>query len=320
MTQVVEPAATPPTAFSQADSWVYFNGQVVRYRDAHIGVMTHGLHYGTGCFEGIRAYWNEAAGKLYALKLPEHYERLRDSARILRMSVPHSTDELCAISLDLLRRNGYREDVYIRPLVYKADEIIGVRLNGLRDGFLIYTAPMGAYVETDNGLRCMVSSWRRIDDNAAPARAKCTGTYINCALAKTEALESGFDEAIVLTQDGHVCEGSAENLFIVRGGTFVTPPPSDNILEGITRSALIHLVTEEMGLPVQERPIDRSELYVADEVLLCGTGAQVAPVIEIDRRTIGDGEPGPLTLRLQGLYFDACKGSNRKYLDWLTEV
>jgi branched-chain amino acid aminotransferase len=320
MTQVVEPAATSPSAFIQADSWVYFNGEVLRYRDAHIGIMTHGLHYGTGCFEGIRAYWNEAAGKLYALKLPEHFERLRDSARILRMTVPHSTDELCAISLDLLRRNGYREDVYIRPLVYKADEIIGVRLNGLRDGFLVYTAPMGNYVETENGLRCMVSSWRRVDDNAAPARAKCTGIYINSALAKTEALESGFDEAIVLTQDGHVSEGSAENLFIVRGGTFVTPPPSDNILEGITRSALIHLVTEELGLPVLERPIDRSELYVADEVFLCGTGAQVAPVIEIDRRTIGDGEPGPLTMRLQGLYFDACKGGNRKYLDWLTEV
>lgn len=320
MTQVVEPAATSPSAFIQADSWVYFNGEVLRYRDAHIGIMTHGLHYGTGCFEGIRAYWNEAAGKLYALKLPEHFERLRDSARILRMTVPHSTDELCAISLDLLRRNGYREDVYIRPLVYKADEIIGVRLNGLRDGFLVYTAPMGNYVETENGLRCMVSSWRRVDDNAAPARAKCTGIYINSALAKTEALESGFDEAIVLTQDGHVSEGSAENLFIVRGGTFVTPPPSDNILEGITRSALIHLVTEELGLPVLERSIDRSELYVADEVFLCGTGAQVAPVIEIDRRTIGDGEPGPLTMRLQGLYFDACKGGNRKYLDWLTEV
>jgi branched-chain amino acid aminotransferase len=319
MTQAATAPASP-AAFDQADSWVYFNGTVMRYRDAHIGVMTHALHYGTGCFEGIRAYWNEAAGKLYALKMPEHYERLRDSAKILHMEVPHSTDELCAITVDLLRRNGYREDVYIRPLVYKAEEIIGVRLHGLRDGFLIYTSPFGNYIECDDGIRCMVSSWRRIDDNAAPARAKCTGIYVNSALAKTEALESGFDEAIMLTQDGHVCEGSAENLFIVRGGTFVTPPPSDNILEGITRAALMHLLTEEFGLPVDERSIDRSELYVADEVFLCGTGAQVAPVIEIDRRTIGDGEPGPLTLRLQELYFNACKGENQKYLDWLTEV
>ena len=318
MTQAVTVPASP-AVFNQAESWVYFNGSVVQYKDAHIGIMTHALHYGTGCFEGIRGYWNSEAGKLYVLKMPEHYERLCDSAKILRMHVPHSTDELCAITLDLLRRNGYREDVYVRPLVYKAEETIGVRLHGLRDGFLIYTSPFGNYVEME-GIRCMVSSWRRVDDCAAPARAKCTGIYVNSALAKSEAMESGFDEAIMLSHDGHVSEGSAENLFMVRGSTFVTPPPSDNILEGVTRAALIHLITEELGLPVEERPVDRSELYVADEVFLCGTGAQVAPVIEIDRRPVGDGEPGPLTMRLQEMYFNAAKGANPKYLDWLTEV
>ena len=319
MTQAA-PQIPAYAAPSQADTWVYFEGNVCQYRDAHLGIMTHALHYGTGCFEGIRAYWNAEQGQLYALSLREHYERLMNSARILHMEVRPSVDELCLLTVDLLRRNGYREDVYVRPLVYKASEEIGVRVHGLRDALLIYVAPFGAYVDTEAGLRCMVSSWRRVDDNAAPARAKCTGIYINSALAKTEAMENGFDEAIMLTDEGHVCEGSAENLFIVRGGTFVTPPPSDNILEGITRLTLMQLIREEMGLEVVERSIDRSELYVADEVFLCGTGAQVAPVVEIDRRRIGDGEPGPLTMRLQDTYFGVAKGDNPTYRDLLTAV
>jgi branched-chain amino acid aminotransferase len=315
-TQVV----TSPASTARDDSWVWFNGDFARYRDAKLGLMTHALHYGTGCFEGIRAYWSEEAGRLYTFRAPEHYDRLRNSAKILHMRLPLSTQQMCEITSELLRRNGYREDVYIRPLCYKASEEIGVRLHNLEDGFLIYTSPFGAYVDIDKGIRCMVSTWRRIDDNVAPARAKCTGIYVNSALAKTEAIESGFDEAIMLTHEGHVSEGSAENLFIVRGGTFVTPPASENILEGITRATLAHIITEELGLEVQERSIDRSELYVADEIFLCGTGAQVSPVIEVDRRVIGDGEPGPLTSRLQTLYFDICKGRNPKYRDWLTEV
>ena len=310
------PVATA-SAPSQAESWVFHDGEVKRYADARIGLMTHALHYGTGCFEGIRAYWNEEQQQLFGFRVPEHFERLRNSAKILHMELPLGTEELCGITGELLRRNGYREDVYVRPICYKSSEEIGVRLHNLRDGFAIYTAPFGAYVDIDAGIRCMVSSWRRVDDNAGPARAKCTGIYVNSALAKTEAMQNGFDEAIVLTQDGHVSEGSAENIFLVRKGVFITPPPSENILEGITRETLIHLVTEEMGLEVVERAVDRSELYVADEVFLCGTGAQVSPVIEIDRRRIGDGEPGPLTVRLQQTYFDICKGRNPKYRDWL---
>jgi len=309
-----------PSTTAREDAWVFFNGEFARYRDAKLGVMTHALHYGTGCFEGIRAYWSAEAGKLYTFRAPEHYDRLRNSAKILHMRLPYSTGELCEITSELLRRNGYREDVYIRPLCYKSSEEVGVRLHNLQDGFLIYTTPFGAYVDIDKGIRCMVSTWRRIDDNVAPARAKCTGIYVNSALAKTEAVESGFDEAIMLTHEGHVSEGSAENLFIVRGGTFVTPPASDNILEGITRATIAQLVTEELGMELQERSIDRSELYVADEIFLCGTGAQVSPVIEVDRRMVGDGEPGPLTSRLQSIYFDICKGRNSKYREWLTEV
>jgi branched-chain amino acid aminotransferase len=310
----------PHTVPSRDETWVYYDGEIRRYADSRLGLMTHALHYGTGCFEGIRAYWVEEQQQLFAFRMPEHYERLRDSSKILLMDIPLSTEELCAITSELLRRNGWRQDVYVRPLVYKSSEEIGVRLHGLSDGFLVFTAPFGAYVDIDAGIRCMVSSWRRVDDNAAPARSKCTGIYVNSALAKTEAMQNGFDEAIMLTHEGHVCEGSAENIFIVRNGTLITPPESDNILEGITRATLIHLATEEMGLEVVQRCIDRSELYIADEVFLCGTGAQVSPVIEIDRRRIGDGEPGPLTLRIQSDYFAICKGRNPKYRDWLTAV
>jgi branched-chain amino acid aminotransferase len=318
---MTQSAPTLPHAVpSRDESWVYYDGQIRRYADSRLGLMTHALHYGTGCFEGIRAYWVEEEQQLFAFRMPEHYERLRDSSKILLMDIPLSTEELCAITSELLRRNGWRQDVYVRPLVYKSSEEIGVRLHGLSDGFLVFTAPFGAYVDIDAGIRCMVSSWRRVDDNAAPARSKCTGIYVNSALAKTEAMQNGFDEAIMLTHEGHVCEGSAENIFIVRNGTLITPPESDNILEGITRATLIHLATEEMGLEVVQRCIDRSELYIADEVFLCGTGAQVSPVIEIDRRRIGDGEPGPLTLRIQSDYFAICKGRNPKYRDWLTAV
>jgi branched-chain amino acid aminotransferase len=310
----------PHSVPSRDESWVYFDGEIRRYGDSRLGILTHALHYGTGCFEGIRAYWVEEQQQLFALRMPEHYDRMRSSAKVLLMELPLGTEELCSITTELLRRNGWRQDIYIRPLLYKSSEEIGVRLHGLKDGFLIVTAPFGAYVDIDNGIRCMVSSWRRVDDNVAPARSKCTGIYVNSALAKTEAMQNGFDEAIMLTHDGHVSEGSAENIFIVRNGALITPPESDNILEGITRATLIHLATEEMGLDVVQRQIDRSELYVADEVFLCGTGAQVSPVIEIDRRRIGDGEPGPLTSRIQADYFAICKGRNPKYRDWLTAI
>jgi branched-chain amino acid aminotransferase len=305
---------------SQAESWVYMDGEFKQYQDVHLGLMTHALHYGTGCFEGIRAYWNETQEQLFCLLMEPHFKRLRDSAKIIRIDLPYSVDQMVEATLEVMRRNRYREDVYIRPFAFKSAEEIGVRLHGLRDSFAIYTAPFGNYVDVDSGIRCMISSWRRVDDNAAPARAKVTGIYINSALAKTEANENGYDEAIVLTQEGHVSEGSAENLFIVRAGEVVTPPASDNILEGVTRNVLTRLMREEFGLVVVERSIDRSELYVADEVFLCGTGAQVSPVIEIDRRQIGDGRPGQITRDLQKLYFDIVKGRVEEHLDWLHPV
>jgi branched-chain amino acid aminotransferase len=300
-------------------SWIYFDGEFRHYRDVGIGILTHGLNYGTGCFEGIRAYWSEERRQLYGLWFPEHFRRLHRNARALQMKVPHSVDELCAITHELLRRNQIRETTYIRPLIFKSAETIGFRLHDVPDSFAIASAPMGDYVPT-SGMRCMVSSWRRIDDSMAPPRTKATGIYINSALAKSEALQADFDEAVMLTAAGNVCEGSGENIFLIRDGVVSTPAAADNILEGITRRGIIHLFREELGLDVVERSVGRSELYVADEVFLCGTGAQVAPVIEIDRRTVGDGEPGPLTLRVKDLYWGIVTGANPKYAEWLQPI
>jgi branched-chain amino acid aminotransferase len=317
-TQVAPRART--AASRHADSWVFLDGELLRYREAYLPPMTHALHYGTACFEGIRAYWNAAQEQLYVLQVDAHYARLRRSAAVLRLDVPHSNQELIDLTLEILRRNQARTDTYIRPLVFISEEEIGVRLHGLKRSFLIYTAPMGEYIDTQGGIRCMTSSWRRVADSAIPARAKITGAYVNSALAKSEALESGCDEAIMLTHDGHVSEGSAENLFMVRDGVFVTPSVTEDILEGITRALLIGLIRDELGLEVVERSIDRTELYVCDELFLCGTGAQVSPVVEVDRRTIGSGSVGTLTRRLQELYFRAVRGEEPRYRDWLTPV
>jgi branched-chain amino acid aminotransferase len=300
--------------------WAFFRGEFVPLRDANINVMTHGFNYGTAVFEGIRAYWNAEEEQLFALELVPHYERIHASARLLMMEVRQSPEELAEITAELLRRDGLREDVYIRPIVYKSSESIGVRLHNLDADITIFGVPFGQYIDTEGGIRAQVSSWRRTDDNAIPARGKITGAYVNGALAKTEAQLNGFDEAIVLTADGHVSEGSAENLFIVKAGVLITPPVTDNILEGITRRRLMAIARESLGVEVRERQVDRTELYSADEVFLCGTGAQISPVIEIDRRTIAAGRPGPITRELSRTYFDAVRGRLPAYRDWLTPV
>jgi branched-chain amino acid aminotransferase len=300
--------------------WAFFRGEFVPLRDANINVMTHGFNYGTAVFEGIRAYWNADEEQLFALELVPHYERIRSSARLLMMEVRQSPEELADITVELLRRDGLREDVYLRPIVYKSSETIGVRLHNLDADITIFGVPFGQYIDTEGGIRAQISTWRRTDDNAIPARGKITGAYVNGALAKSEAQLNGFDEAIILNADGHVSEGSAENLFIVKNGAVITPSATDNILEGITRRRLIDMARTDLGAEVRERSIDRTELYGADEVFLCGTGAQISPVIEIDRRTIGTGRPGPITRELSRAYFDAVRGRLPAYRDWLTPV
>jgi branched-chain amino acid aminotransferase len=319
---VLKQESRPQTApvETTTELWAFFRGEFVPLRDANINVMTHGFNYGTAVFEGIRAYWNADEEQLFALELVPHYERLRASGRLLMMEIPQSAEELAEITVELLRRDGLREDVYLRPIMYKSSETIGVRLHNLDADVTVFGVPFGQYIDTEGGIRAQVSSWRRTDDNAIPARGKITGAYVNGALSKSEAQLNGFDEAIVLTADGHVSEGSAENLFIVKDGALVTPAVTDNILEGITRARLIGIGREQLGIEVVERSIDRTELYTADEVFLCGTGAQISPVIEIDRRAIGGGRVGPVTKQLSRTYFDAVRGRLPAYRDWLTPV
>jgi branched-chain amino acid aminotransferase len=322
MRYVVQELARPgklPKGAAPDSAWAYLDGKFVPIRDAKISVMTHAFNYGTGVFEGVRAYWNADEEQLYGLHFREHFTRLLRSCRIMRLAIPQSAEDLVDITIELLRKCGYREDAYIRPLVYKSSEIIGVRLNNLEDAFTVFAVPFGNYVPVERGITAHVSSWRRVDDNAIPARAKITGSYVNAALAKTEAEESGFDEAIVLTDDGHVSEGSAANIFLVRDGKLITPPATDNILEGIVRASVLRIAADEK-IPVEIRRVDRTELYQMDEVFLCGTGVQVSAITNIDHRPVGDGQIGPLVRRISRIYFEAVRGKNAKYKDWLTPI
>jgi branched-chain amino acid aminotransferase len=306
-------------AFAVSDAeWCYHGGEFVKLGDVRLSPATHALNYGTGVFEGIRAYWNEDRGTLQVLKLREHYERFERSCRMLRIEPAHSVDELCEITLEILGRNSPREDTYIRPLAYKAAESVGVNLRG-ESQLSIFTVPMGNYVEL-TGLKVCVSSWRRTPDTAIPARGKLTGSYINTALAVDEAQRAGYDDAIFLTQDGHVSEASAANIFLVRKGSIVTPPVTADILEGIARDCVMELAEKELGLPVLERDVDRTELYAADEVFLSGTGFQIAPVVQVDGRPVGTGEVGPIASRLQQMYFRAARGEWEEYADWTVAV
>ncbi|HKW44050.1 MAG TPA: branched-chain amino acid transaminase [Candidatus Eremiobacteraceae bacterium] len=300
------------------DVQIYQGGTFKRYRDAKVGLLTHGLNYGTGCFEGIRGYWNAGEKQLYFFRLAEHYDRMRASAKLLLIKLPESTKALCDRTVELAQRNDYRQDVYVRPIAFKAAEEIGVRLHNVKDDFAIVAVPHTSYFDSTQGLKVCVASWRRIDDNSAPARAKLTGIYVSSALAKTEAVTNGFDEAILLSADGHVSEGSAENIFVVRNGTVFTPPVTDSILEGITRDTLIELCRSELGIDVVERSIDRSELYAADEIFFSGTAVGVGPVVEVDRRIIGSGAIGKIAGALSDAYRDASLGKLAKYRHWVT--
>jgi len=300
--------------------YAFFQGKVVPLEEARVGVMTHALNYGTGVFEGIRGYWNGEHEEIYIFRLREHFVRFEKNCRMMCIGLPHRADDLVEMTLSLVRMHGYRQDVYVRPLAYKASEQIGVSMAGVADDFTMFVSPFGNYVDIDRGLSICVSSWKRSDDNAIPGRAKACGNYVNTALIKNEAVLNGFDEAVVLNYSGFVVEGSAENIFILRDGTLVTPSVADGILEGITRETIIKLAYEELGISTVERAIARTELYYADEVFFTGTGAQVAPVTSVDRRPVGDGEVGPVAGQLQALYFDVVKGRNPKYVDMLTPV
>ena len=298
----------------------YFGGEFIPASEAKVGVMTHALHYGTAVFEGIRCNWNEEEEKLFLFRPLEHFKRLAEGASILRMQLPFTPEELVDITVDLVIRTGYREDMYIRPLAYKsAERIANLKLHELEDGLTIIAIPFGEYIDVPV-VRCMTASWRRIDETMMPPRVKLSAGYVNSILAKTDAVLAGFDEAIFLNNDGHVAEGSGENLFVVKNGALVTPPLTANILPGITRSCVMQMAKDELGIETVERPIGRAELYLADEVFLTGTAAHVTPMGELDHRTIGNGGAGPITKLLQDLYFKAIRGRLPKYRDWCVVV
>ena len=302
------------------ETTVYSGGAFRSYDDAKVGLLTHGLQYGTGCFEGIRGYWTPEDRELYLVQLRDHFDRLAVSAKILTMTLPHSTDELVDITLDLCARNRFEGDIYIRPCIFKAAEDIGVRLHNVPDHFAIVPVPFTRYLDSSEGLRAGTSSWRRADDSAAPPRAKITGLYVNSALAKSEAIANGFDEAIMLSHDGHVAEGSAENIFMVRRGVLYTPDPSQNVLEGCTRRSIMEIARNEFHLEVVERSIDRSELYGADELFFTGTAAGIVYIQSVDRRLVGDGTIGPVTKRLAEFYERIVRGKESTYAHWLNAV
>jgi len=298
----------------------FFKGQVVPISEAKVSVMTHALHYGTGVFEGIRGNWNEEKGTVFIFRLREHYDRLLRGCRILMLDIPYTAQQLCDITMDLVERNEHREDIYIRPLAYKSAEMVAnLKLQDLASDFTLITVPFGNYLGADE-LRCCTSSWRRTDDTMIPTRIKSSGNYVNSILAKTEATLAGFDEAIILNQNGKVCEGSGENVFAVIGGKLVTPPLEDSSLPGITRETILQLAQSELGMEIEERSIDRSELYLCEEIFLTGTAAHLTPVVELDSRPIADGQPGPVAMQLQKMYFDIVFGRNPKYLHWCTAV
>jgi branched-chain amino acid aminotransferase len=301
-------------------NYAYFRGQIVPYAEAKVGVLTHALNYGTAAFAGMRGYWNPDQEQLYLYRPLDHFRRFLNSAKLLMMAFDHTPQSLTRVTIDLLRSENYRRDVYIRPLAYKADEIIGVKLHGLRDELSIVSVPFDRYVSNDTNAHVTFSAWRRIDDNMIPARGKISGAYANSAFVKSDALLSGFDEALVLTQEGHVSEGSAMNVFIIRDGVLVTPPITENILEGIIRHTSMELAKRELGIPVVERPIDRTEIYLCDELFMTGTAAQITAVTRVDHRPIADGQMGPVTARLRQLFDDIVRGRNTEYQDWVTPV
>jgi branched-chain amino acid aminotransferase len=300
--------------------YAFFEGKIVPFADAKVSVMTHAFNYGTGVFGGLRGYWNEDEEQLFVFRPHDHFERFVQSASLIRINIPYTVPQLVGILNDLLRTENFHENVYIRPLAYKSTEMIGVRLHDVDDAMTMFALPFGRYVEKEEGLHIGFSAWRRVDDNSIPARGKITGAYANSALIKSDALVAGYDEALVLNEDGHLSESSAANIFIVRKGTVITPPVQSNVLEGIVRRSVITLLRDELGLEVVERDIDRTEVYIADEMFMTGTGIQIAAVTRVEHRNIGTGQMGALTVRLRDLFFNVVKGRVEKYREWLTPV
>ena len=303
-----------------AEPMAYFQGGIVPAAEAKVPIMTHALHYGTAIFEGIRGNWNKEQEITFIFRPREHFVRFLDGCKMLRMSLPVSEDDLVDITTQVVQAGGFREDLYIRPLAFKsAARVANLKLHELEDDFTVIATPFGRYIDTLVA-RCITSSWRRIDETMIPPRVKISGLYVNSILAKTDAVMAGYDEAILLNQDGHVSEGTGENIFLVKGNRLITPPLYSNILNGITRDTVIEVAQNELNITVEERPIGRGELYLADEIFLTGTAAHLTAVGELDNRSIGTGDVGPITQVLQTKYHDIISGRDPKYLHWCVPV
>ena len=298
----------------------FFEGRIVPLSEAKISIATHGFLYGTSVFGGMRAYWNADKKCVFLFRPYDHFRRLLHSARMLKMETKYDEESLIQLTLDVLRTDGWKQDIYMRPTFYKADLGIGVRLHDLRDEFSMFVMPMEKYIQNDTDAHVTISSWRRIDDNMIPARGKVAGAYVNSALMKTDAVMSGFDEVLAMDGNGHISEGSAMNVFMVRDGMLVTPPVTDNILEGITRRSVMELARAELGLPIVERSIDRTEVYIAEEMFMTGTAAEVTAITKVDHHPVGAGKMGPITTKLRVLYSDAIRARIPKYASWNVAV
>lgn len=302
--------------------YTFFEGSVVKTEDAKVSIMTNAIQYGTGVFAGIRGYYNDNNGKPFisVFRIKDHYKRFVNSFKIIGVKIPYTADDLVKITLDLLEKNNPKTDTYIRPFGYAGS--INLSPNLERDNTFdvaIYMIPLGEYLPIDKGISAGVSSYRRVSDNAIPARAKISGSYINSALARKEATDHGYQEAIFLTEDGHVAEGSAENIFIVRDGVLITPAETDDILEGITRRSILE-IAKFLNIPTQIRSIDRSELYICDEAFFCGTGVQISWISSIDGRIVGDGKRGKISSAVQNLFFEIVRGKKDIGQDWVTKI
>ena len=301
--------------------FAFFEGKIVPIEQARVDIRTNALQYGTGIFEGIRCYWNEKNKSNYVFRMEDHYKRFMSNSRIMMIDIKYSIKELCDITVELLKKEEYKEDCYIRPFAYNSGLNIGPKLVGNKQDLFIYTIPLGEYLDISKPISVCISSWDRIPDNSIPPRAKISGSYVNAAFQKTEAILNGYDEALVLTANGkHVSEGSAMNVFMVKNSDLITPPVTDEILEGITRDTVIKLAKDSENIDVIERSIDRTELYTADELFFCGTGAQISPIGIVDKRPVGNGEMGPITKKLQELYFRVVKNEISRYSDWCKKV
>jgi branched-chain amino acid aminotransferase len=299
--------------------YAYFEGEIIPLADAKVSVTTHGLQYGTTAFGGIRGYLAADRQAVHLFRLQDHYRRFVQSAAMLRITLPLDLDGLCDLSAELTRRNGHLGEVYLRPFMYKAGLDLTPGLAGIKDGFSLFMLAMDGVPALDHGLSVCVSSWQRVTDNAIPPRGKIGGSYVNASLIRDEAQEHGFDDAIVLNARGKAGEGSVSNLMMVREGKLITPPVSGDILEGVNRRAILELASD-LGVPVIEREIDRTELYVADELFLCGTRMQIAWIKSVDRRTVGSGRQGPISSQLAALFAAAVRGSAPEYAHWMTRV